>query len=102
MVKSASNSGSDKKDTDSDILNVEEDTITRVNKTMKSLEEFLAIWDSSKLKAEEMLPQVAKIKEFHEVLSRWQRNAVVNKGRGTTAERIRRLEEFVGICRSYS
>lgn len=102
MVKSASNSGSEKKGSDSDISSVEEETIKRVNKTIKSIEEFLAKWDGSKLKAEEMLPQVARIKEFHKELAKWQRDAVTNRGRGSYEARMKRLEDFVIICKSYS
>ena len=102
MVKSASNSDPEKKDSASDISIVEEETIKRVNKTMKSIDEFLAKWDSSKVKAEEMIPQVAKIKEFHKVLSKWQHDAVMSKGRGSNAERMKRLKEFVLICETYS
>ena len=55
MAKSASNSGSERKGSASDISTVEEETIKRVNKTMKSIEEFLARWDASKIKAEDLV-----------------------------------------------
>ena len=100
MVKSASNSN--REGSDSDISNVEEETIKRVNKTMKSIEEFLAKWEGSKLKAGEMLPQVERIKEFHKELGRWQKDAVTNRGRGSYEARMKRLEDFIIICRSYS
>jgi len=100
MAKSASDP--EKRGSASDISTIEEETLNRVNKTMRSIEGFLARWNASKVKAGEMIPEVAKIKEFHKALTEWQRKALANRGKGSREDRMKRLEDFVLICRSYS
>jgi len=81
---------------------VEEQTITRVERTIRSLDEFLAKWDASKVKPDDMFPQVVKIRQFHEALTSWQRDAVKSRRRDDEESRVRRLRDFVMICRMYS
>ncbi|MEW6748583.1 MAG: hypothetical protein AB1295_02670 [Candidatus Micrarchaeota archaeon] len=95
-------SGTERKFSASDISSVEEETLKRVDKTMKALEDFLSRWKASKIASGGVLPEVEKIKEFHRALSEWQRKALTGRGRGSDEERMERLEEFVLICRSYS
>jgi hypothetical protein len=85
-----------------DSVSVEEQTIRRVNKTLTSIENFLARWDASRMKPDEMLPQIIKIRQFRQALERWQTEAVKSKGSSDEQSRIRRLRDFVLICRTYS
>jgi hypothetical protein len=85
-----------------DMASVEEETIKRVNKTITTLEEFLVRWDASSLKPDDMFPQVIKIRHFHDSLLNWQKAAVKSHGRESEQSRLKRLRDFVLICRSYS
>ncbi len=85
-----------------DIVSVEAETIKRVNKTIATIEEFLARWDASSIKPDDMFPQVVKIRQFHDALLGWQKTAVRAQGRETEESRLKRLRDFVLIIRSYS
>lgn len=85
-----------------DIDSVEEETIKRVNHTLTTIETFLAKWDHSKSRPDDLIPQIAKIRQFHDVLSRWQAEAVKGKGRNSEETKVKRLRDFVLICRTYS
>ncbi|HSB47405.1 MAG TPA: hypothetical protein VLD37_05300 [Candidatus Bilamarchaeum sp.] len=85
-----------------DSVSVEEQTIKRVNRTLTTIDNFLAKWDASKIKPDPMLPQIIKIRQFKEALEKWQTEAVKAKGGGDEPTRIRRLRDFVLICRMYS
>ena len=85
-----------------DISSVEEETIKRVDRTLTSIETFLAKWDHSRIKPDDMIPQIAKIRQFHDALSRWQTEAVKGKGKNSEETKVKRLRDFVLICRTYS
>jgi hypothetical protein len=85
-----------------DSASVEEETIKRVNRTITSIEDFLARWDSAKTKPDDMFPGVLKMRQFHDALMGWQREAVKAKGKKDEEGRIKRLKDFVLICRMYS
>ncbi len=85
-----------------DMASVEAETVKRVNRTITTLEEFLARWDASGVKPDDMFPQVVKIRQFHDALLGWQKGAVRAQGRETDESRLKRLREFVLIIRSYS
>ncbi len=85
-----------------DMTSVETETIKRVNKTITTLEEFLARWDASNIKPDDMFPQVIKIRQFHDALLSWQKTAIKAQGKETEQSRLKRLRDFVLICRSYS
>ena len=81
---------------------VEEQTIARVERTIRTLDEFLAKWDGAKVKPDELFPQVMKIRQFHEALTSWQRDALKAKKQTDEEGRMKRLRDFVLICRMYS
>src|SRR4030042_2352021 len=83
----------------SDISSVEDEALRRVDKTMKTIEDFLARWNASKISSGGVLPEVEKIKEFHTALAQWQRKAAMGRS-GSDEERMERLEEVVLICRA--
>ncbi|MFN7991074.1 MAG: hypothetical protein U0R44_02845 [Candidatus Micrarchaeia archaeon] len=85
-----------------DIASVEAETIKRVNKTLTNLEDFLAKWDAAKTKPDDMFPQVIKIRQFHDALLGWQRNALRSHEKDDEPAKVRRLRDFVLICRTYS
>jgi hypothetical protein len=85
-----------------DSASIEEQTVQRVNRTMATMEGFLSRWDASAKKPEAILPQVAKIRRFHEALSGWRRMSLREKGSKDETGRIRRLRDFVMICRAFS
>ncbi|MBD3210606.1 hypothetical protein GF318_04470 [Candidatus Micrarchaeota archaeon] len=85
-----------------DIASVEKETIERVNRTISSIEEFLAKWEASKIKPDVMLPQVERIREFREALEKWEKKAVKGQTKKNEKARLKRLHDFVTICRTYS
>jgi len=84
-----------------DISSVEKETIKRAGRTITSIEKFLAKWDASKIKNDAMEPQIEKIRRFHGELLKWQKSALKGQ-RDKDGERLRRLQDFVIICRNYS
>jgi hypothetical protein len=85
-----------------DISSVEEATIERVNRTLTSIEGFLAKWDSSNIKPDDLFPQVVKVRQFRDALHNWQREALKSRGAWNEQSSMRRLREFVLLCRTYS
>ena len=85
-----------------DTASLEEDTIRRSARTLATLEGFLSRWDSSRVKPQGMAPEINKIKRFYEGLSRWQRSALKARDKDDDKARVRRLRDFVLLCRSYS
>ena len=113
-----------------DYASIEDETIVRVEKTLSTINDFLSKWDASAIKPEAMAQQVVRIKRFYDALSSWQvetsklrgsgaglkpglRKDEVKGGRKGTVgsfylgsrsgeqSRIKRLQEFVMICRAY-
>jgi hypothetical protein len=84
-----------------DISSVEEETIKRASRTISAIEAFLAKWDASKVKPDDMFPQIAKIRQFHDTLVSWQKEALKTKGRTDEESSVKRLRELVLICRTY-
>ena len=85
-----------------DTVSIEKETIQRIGRTLATIEDFLAKWDESDLKPDKMLPQVAKIRQFHDALVVWQKNAILSQEKGNEESRLKRLHDFVNICNSYS
>jgi hypothetical protein len=85
-----------------DSASVEKQTIERVERTIATLERFLSRWEESAKKPAVMIPQVAKIKRFHDALGAWQKQASRARRQDDEALRINRLRDFVLICRMYS
>ena len=84
-----------------DLNSVEDDTMKRVNHTLKTIESFLSKWDASKVKEDDMLPQIMKIRKFHDALSTWKNDAMKARGSDDEDTRMRRLRDFVLICQTY-
>lgn len=85
-----------------DTVSVEKDTIRRVNHTIATIESFLVKWDASDIKPRNMFPEVVKIRKFRDALLNWQRGAVRAQEGEDEESRLRRLQDFVVICNSYS
>jgi ribosomal protein S15P/S13E len=85
-----------------DINSVEKDTVKRVNRTIETIENFLAKWNASGVKPEDMIPHIERIKKFHDELLGWQKDAQKQHGRESEVEKLRRLEAFINICNNYS
>ena len=49
-----------------------------------------------------MFPQVVKVKQFHGALMNWQKDALKSMGKDDDEARLRRLRDFVMLCRTYS
>lgn len=81
---------------------LEEQTIARVDRTIKALEEFLGKWDSSESKPDSMFPEVVKIRKFRDLLGQWQKEALSARGKGDEKSRVKRLRDFVVLCKMYS
>jgi hypothetical protein len=85
-----------------DAASVEKETIRRVDRTIATIGKFLAKWDASDIKPKNMLPEIVRIRKFHDALLSWQRDAVRAQGREDEESRLRRLHDFVVMCNSYS
>lgn len=85
-----------------DPASVEEETIRRVDRTLSTIGDFIIKWDSSGLKPENMYPHVQKIKRFQDALTTWQKEAVKARSKADDETRMKRLRDFVLICRTYS
>lgn len=85
-----------------DAASLEDETIKRAGRTLTTLEAFLERWDKSGIKPQGMVPEIAKIKKFHEGLSSWQKNAMKARVNKDDVARRRRLRDFVLLCRSYT
>jgi len=85
-----------------DTVSVEKETIRRVDRTIATIGRFLAKWDASDIKPKNMLPEIVRIRKFHDALLNWQRMAVRAQGEGDEESSLRRLHDFVVICDSYS
>ena len=85
-----------------DIASVEDETIRRVNRTLTTIEDFLAKWDASRARPDSMFPHITKIRQFHDALVSWQSGALRSRGKAGDEERIKRLRDFVLLCRTYS
>lgn len=101
-VKKKGKAGSIKVPVKTDISSVEADTIQRANHTITAIEDFLARWDASQIKEEMLVPEVEKVKGFQKELVKWQKRAVKEHGKSTDRARLKRLHDFVMICRNYS
>src|SRR5271157_1593791 len=86
----------------SDIFSVEEATIARVSRAISTIEDFLARWDATRTRPDDMFPQVVKVKQFHGALLNWQKDALKSMGKDDDEARLRRLRDFVMLCRTYS
>jgi hypothetical protein len=86
--------------TDSETL--EAQTIARVERTLARLGDFLSKWDSAESRPEGMFPEVVKIRKFHDLLRIWQKEAVSARSKGDEKSRMKRLRDFVILCRMYS
>jgi len=85
-----------------DSASIEEQTIERVNRTMATLENFLSRWDASRDRPNGMFPEITRIRRFRDALGAWRRVALKAKRKDDDENRIRRLRDFVLICRTYS
>ena len=85
-----------------DLNSVEQETMARVNKTLKVIGNFLQKWNKVKKVPEDMMPQIKRIRKFHKELAGWQKNALKATGKESDEARVKRLREFVEICLNYS
>jgi len=98
--KSSKKGTSSKVPVRTDVSSVEAETIKRANHTISSIEKFLKKWESSKIKNKLVVPQVERIKKFHDELVKWEKKAAKHKG--SEKDKLKRLHKFVIICRNYS
>lgn len=100
MVKKKSTAG--KVPRKLDLNSVENETMERVERTLKNIDGFLSKWNKATTKPDDMFPQIMKIKKFHDALESWRRDAIKTKGKEKEDARMRRLQDFVLICDTYS
>ena len=100
--KSSKNTDVRKIPVKTDISSVEAETIKRADRTISAIEKFLSRWDSSEIRNNMMIPQIEKVRNFHDALVDWRANAVKSHKGEDDKERLQRLQEFVTICQRYS
>lgn len=101
MVKKKVSRGIGKIPVRMDSSSIEEQTIERVNRTMATIENFLSRVDAAG-RPDAMFPQIVRIRRFRDALGAWRRVALKTRKKDDDENRIRRLRDFVLICRTYS
>lgn len=82
---------------------MENETINRVNKTLSALEVAISTWEASKEKSEDLKPKYMRYIWFHDALTQWERDMLINRGKERAYEdRMARLQEFASICNAYA
>lgn len=105
MVKKGSKpdaSGRKKVPVKTDTAAMEEQTIERAGRTIKTLEDFLHKWDSAESRPDLMFPEVVRIRQFCDMLKAWRKGAMESRGSEDDEARMKRLRDFVVLCSSYS
>jgi len=100
--KSSKNTDVRKIPVKTDISSVEAETIKRAERTISAIEKFLSRWDSSKIRNNMMIPQIDKVRRFHDALVEWKADAVKSHKEEDDKARLKRLQDFVTICQRYS
>ena len=86
-----------------DYSSIEKEAIERSNRTISTIENFLAKWDSTKQKPQSMNPEVTRVKRFYDSLILWQKSALkAQKSKFDEVACKKRLASFVHICQNYS
>ena len=85
------------------IEQVERETIDKVNKTITVLEASIATWDASKEKPDDLADKFERYRKFHDALAEWETKALRALSKSEDiGTRMVRLKEFVDICYSYA
>jgi hypothetical protein len=88
---------------ESNISQIEKETIDKVNKTITVLEASIATWDATKEKPDDISDKFQRYKKFHDALAGWETKALKAMGKQERFDsRVKRLEEFIDICYSYA
>ena len=86
-----------------DFPSIEKEAISRADRTLSTIETFLARWDATKQKPQYMNQEVIRIKQFYTSLIAWQKSTLkVQKSKFDEASCKKRLASFVHICQNYS
>ncbi|MBD3210536.1 hypothetical protein GF318_04110 [Candidatus Micrarchaeota archaeon] len=81
---------------------LEQEAISRVNKTLSALEVALASWDASD-KLPEKKNKFMRYKWLHDALTEWERNLLKSVGKEEDFQtRLNRLQQFANIYHSYA
>lgn len=82
---------------------IEKEALERSNRTISTIENFLAKWDSVKQKPESLKQEISKVKRFYDSLILWQKSTLrAQKSKFDEAAAKKRLASFVHICQNYS
>jgi hypothetical protein len=63
--------------------------LKKAERTIAAIEKYLERWDSAAKRPQNLLPQVARLRQFHDVLVRWREETLRKKS--SEAERAREL-----------
>ncbi len=80
---------------------VEKEALAMANKAISLLEQAIAAWDNAKDKPPELKETIQRYRRFHEALSDWEKRMLQSMGKADFNARVRMLEEFVRISKSY-
>jgi len=88
---------------DFDVEAAENETISRVNKTLSAIEKAVAAWDASKEKPLALRLKILHLKRFHSQLSKWERKMLLSISRHEgRSKRVVLLREFTEMCHAYA
>jgi hypothetical protein len=85
---------------ESEIADLEKETMERVSSTISALEGAMATWEASSEKPEELKEKFARYRMIHGILSNWQLRALKSYAKSDVEERVKLLWEFVDICKA--
>jgi septation ring formation regulator EzrA len=79
-----------------DLIEMESEAQTKVNKSITSIEIAMARWDNAKEKPPHLKERINDLKISHKLFSEWQKKSL--KGQKDLPSVIARLNEFGNIC----
>ncbi len=79
-----------------DLIKLESEAQTKVNKSITSIEIAMARWDNTKEKPPHLRERMDYLKISHKMFSEWQKKSVT--GQKDLPSVIKRLNEFGAIC----
>jgi len=100
--KASSRSKDTPKISNSNLQNLEKQTLEKANKAISAIENAIAVWDAAKKKPKDLKLRINRLKYFHQALSNWEKRTLRDiANQRDLVERVQRLREFSDICYAY-
>ncbi len=87
--------------TQADIEGMEKEALEKANKAIGSIENAMAVWNSTKEKPADLSFRMDRLKHVYETLTSWEKKALLGMSRPEDlTAKVERLREFSDICYS--